>query len=299
MTVAGDIALKTGVEGDDLNDTERHNDRPTLTTVAVDTTQTDLSWTPVQGNPTGYEVGWLPGVGGPWRAIDPAHEGAGLAYSHRNLTPGDRHLYRVRAIFAGGVTGEWSDEVSAVTPKDTGMGLKKWLLIGGAVVALIVVIGLLASRPKDPNEIAETFIKGNIDQAGEQIAGFVVGDNWLLKELGGEWVEDRIHDIIKWSYTEARPMGGDGLYLVVATARVSFTVDYAVLGRTYSVEASLPFNLEVDTDSEIVKSEPNYAAGRVTHDIPAVPQLPSTEDAVEKVDEAKDKAQDLLKKLSN
>ena len=188
-----------------------------------------------------------------------------------------------------------------VTPDDKGRNAKKWLLIGGAVAALavIVVALLLLSGPADPNEIARAYIDGNIDQVGEQIAGFIVGDNWLLKELGGEWVEDRIHDVIKWSYTETRPIGDDNLYLVVGTARVSFTVDYAALGRTYSVEASLPFNLAVNTDSEVVRSEPDYGAGRVTHDIPAVSQLPSTEEAIEKIDDAKDKAKDLIKSLGN
>jgi len=48
-----------------------------------------------------------------------------------------------------------------------------------------------------------------------------------------------------------------------------------------------------------VSGRPDYAGGRVEHDIPAVPQLPSGREIKEKADEATDKAKDLLKNLSN
>lgn len=69
------------------------------------------------------------------------------------------------------------------------------------------------------------------------------------------------------------------------------------------IEASLPFELTVRPGDDMVSGRPDYAAGRIEHDIPAVPQLPSAEEAAEKVDEAKealkDKAGDVLKKLGN
>ena len=48
-------------------------------------------------------------------------------------------LYRVRAVFVDGETGEWSDEVFVVTPEDKRQNLKKWLFIGGAIVAIATV----------------------------------------------------------------------------------------------------------------------------------------------------------------
>ena len=191
-----------------------------------------------------------------------------------------------------------SESSSEVTPDDKGQILRKQILLFGVVATLAVVMLLLAACTNDPNELARAYIDGNIDKMGEQTAGFVAGDNWLLKELGGEWVEDRIHDTIEWSYVDAQPIGDD-LYLVVATASGSVAVDYERFRKTYSVEASLPFNLEVNTNSGTVRSEPDYASGRVTHDIPAAPEFLGTEEAIEKVDAAKDKAKDLLRKIGN
>ena len=78
---------------------------------------------------------------GPWHAVDPAHEGASVAYSHKNLMTAIGYLYRVRGVFVDGETGEWSDETFVVTPEDKRQNLKKWLFISGAIVA-IAVIGL-------------------------------------------------------------------------------------------------------------------------------------------------------------
>ena len=178
----------------------------------------------------------------------------------------------------------------------------KWwkigLLIAGSIVVALVIVGLLLGGEPDPNEMARVYIEGNIDKLGEDVAGFVVGDNWLLKELGGEYVEDRVNDVIHWSYSPAR-LVSDGEYLVTATASVVFNVDYDVLGRTFFIEANLPFKLTVRPGDDTVSAKPDYAAGRIEHDIPAVPQLPSAEEAMEKADELKDKAGDVLKKLGN
>lgn len=182
--------------------------------------------------------------------------------------------------------------------KPSGRWWKIALLVAGGVVVVLVVVGLLLGGEPDPNEMARDYIEGNIDKLGEDIAGFVVGDNWLLRELGGEYVEDRVNDVVHWSYSPAR-LVADGEYRVTATAGVVFNVDYDVLGRTFFVEASLPFELVLRPGDDTVISRPDYAAGRIEHDIPAVPQLPSAEEAMEKVDEAKDKAGDVLRNLGN
>ena len=196
--------------------------------------------------------------------------------------------------------------------QSSGRWWKIGLLVGGVVavvVIVVVVLGMILGGERDPNEMARDYIESNIDKFGEDVAGFVVGDNWLLRELGGEYVEDRVNDVIHWSYSPARVVSS-GEYRVIATASVVFNVDYDVLGRTFFVEASLPFELTIRPGDDTVISRPDYSAGRIEHDIPAVPQLPSAdeakekaEEAVEKVDEAKeeleDKVGDALKKLGN
>ena len=193
-------------------------------------------------------------------------------------------------------------------PKRNGLPRDWWkigLIAIGAVLAVGIVVSLIIGGEPDPNEMARAYIEGNIDKLGEDVASFLVGDNWLLKELGGEYVEDRVNDVVQWSYSPAR-LVSEGEYKVTATAMTVFNVDYDVLGRTYFIEASLPFNLTVRPGAGTVSAKPDYAGGRLEHDIPAIPQLPSGREAVEKVEEAKekvdettDKAKDLLKKLGN
>ena len=54
-----------GMEGDDVNDKEHHHTRPILLAVVVNTTQVDMSWSAIEGGPSGYEVEWRPGILGP------------------------------------------------------------------------------------------------------------------------------------------------------------------------------------------------------------------------------------------
>ncbi len=180
----------------------------------------------------------------------------------------------------------------------TDKGWKIGLLIAGGIVVALVIVGLLLGGERDPNEMAREYIEGNIDELGEDVAGFVVGDNWLLKELGGEYIEDRVNDVVRWSYSPAR-LVSDGEYLVTATASVALNVDYDALGRTFFIEASLPFKLTVRPGDDTVSAKADYLAGRIAHDIPAIPHLPSAGEAMEKADELKDKAGDVLKKLGN
>ena len=158
------------------------------------------------------------------------------------------------------------------------------LILIVAMLVFALVVFLLMRGKSDPNEMARGYIEGNIDKFGEDVAGFIVRDNWLLKELGRKYVEDRVNDVIQWSYSPAR-LVAEGEYKVTATAMTVFNVDYDVLGRTYFIEASLPFNLTLRPDTRTVIVRPDYAGGRLEHDIPAIPRLPSGREAVEKAAE--------------
>ena len=67
-------------------------------------------------------------------------------------------------------------------------------------------------------------------------------DALILKELGGEWVEDRVHENLAWTYSSA-VKGSDG-YLVVATGMVSLDVSMSPLSGV--IEVSAPFELLIE-----------------------------------------------------
>ena len=166
------------------------------------------------------------------------------------------------------------------------------LSVFGVVVAAAIIGYALLNSKLTPDELAMEYINGNVDELGEDIAGFVVGGNWLLKELGGEYVEDQVHKVVKWDYTPARPLDNDdGMYEVTSTAHVRFGVDVPL--GSGSVEAGLPFVLTIDHGNQlVVSSEADYLAAYFETDIPDVPSLDTSAD--EAVDSAKDKLRRLL-----
>ena len=68
--------------------------------------------------------------------------------------------------------------------------------------------------------------------------------------------------MIQWSYSPAR-LVSEGEYEVTATAMTVFNVDYDVLGRTYFIEASLPFSLTIRPDAGTVSAKPDYPGGHI------------------------------------
>ena len=131
-----------------------------------------------------------------------------------------------------------------------------WLIAGLvalAVIAGLVLVGVFGPGllKLSPEEVAQEWVESNIDATGEEIAEFLLGSHWVVRELGGEYVESRINDTVQWQYAEARSLSGD-LYEVQATASVSFTVDITVASGT--IAAGLPFLLTVDHDAQTVTS---------------------------------------------
>ena len=126
----------------------------------------------------------------------------------------------------------------------------------------------LPSLDKVLHDIARKHIGDKIDAFSEQIALFIVGGNWLLKELGGEYVEDKIHDVIMWEYQPSNSLGDDK-YEVVAVSYVEFSVDIPT--GTAKVEAGLPFVLTIDLDVQVVdKASPDLLSAYLKTDIPDV-----------------------------
>ena len=142
-----------------------------------------------------------------------------------------------------------------------------------------------------PEELAERYVNDKIDAIGETIAGVLLLQAPMLSELGGELIEDRIHDVIKWRYAAARDLGG-GRYNVVATASVGFEVEIAL--ASVGVAMSLPFDIMVDHGAQTVtRMEPNIAAMSLDLDAPAL------EAAVDKaVDAATEKASEVVEQAA-
>lgn len=133
-----------------------------------------------------------------------------------------------------------------------------------------------------PEELAERHVNDKIDAIGETIAGILLLQAPILSELGGEFVEDRIHDAVTWRYAPATDLGG-GMHEVTATASVGFKASIAL--ASVSVAFSLPFDMRIDHSAQRVTSmTPNIAAASLDLDAPTL------EDATEAVDKAVDAA---------
>ena len=170
------------------------------------------------------------------------------------------------------------------------------------VVSVGVVVFLLLPEP-DPQEVARRWAADNVDAAGEEIAEFILDalgqeglQGQILKELGGEWIEDRIHEHLVWDFSHTVDGGGNN-HIVVATARVAFQIDQPpVSGR---ISAYLPFRLVIRgnevLEDNIILSDAGFDAKLEGMEIELTPS--SIGEEVEKAEEAVEDAADKLKGL--
>ncbi len=165
-------------------------------------------------------------------------------------------------------------------------------VIGGAVV-IVVLAGILLymvgiGRPNlTPEEVAQRWVNDNVDLGGELLAGWILGvgpveppgaAGWLAKEIGGELIEDKIHEVIKWDYSSARSVA-DG-WEVTATASISFP-DYA------GFEAGLPLILRIE--GQVVSDwRPDYMSAYARADIPDIVDVAETISNISEVLNAED-----------
>ena len=161
-----------------------------------------------------------------------------------------------------------------------------WIVIGVGIVGLLVV-ALLAlpqviSPPLSAEELTRRHVDDTVDEWGEVVARHVLlGAPGFVKELGGEYVEDRIHEVVKWNYSEST-RAESGLHHVMATAYVSFGVDITVPPGT--ITASLPFLSTVDQPAQrIMTFAPQPTAASVDFDFPG---LEAVEEKAKEVSEA-------------
>ncbi len=159
------------------------------------------------------------------------------------------------------------------------------LPVPGAMVAvvlaaiLIFALGAGCSEELTPEQVARNWVNDNVDLGGELLAEWILGAGpvepsgaagWLAKEVGGELIEDKIHEVIKWDYSSARDLG-DG-WEVTATASVSFP-EYA------GFEAGLPLILRIK-GQEVVDWRPDYTAAYARADIPDISGMVATASSI-------------------
>ena len=135
-------------------------------------------------------------------------------------------------------------------------------LIWGIVLLAAFSVGCEA-KP-DPailaQNLAEEYIDDNVDSISEDIAGLIYEQNPLLREIGGELIEDEIHQKVQWIYSPATSIG-DETYKLVATGQVDVEVGVSIAKVT--VEVDIPIDLTIDVASERVVSDIDLKRARI------------------------------------
>ena len=118
--------------------------------------------------------------------------------------------------------------------------------------ALLIVCGSGPDPAEKAKELAKAYVNDNIDSLSEEIAGLIIDQNRLAREIGGEIIEDKIHENVTWAYSPATLIRED-IYSLAASAAIEFEVGVPIL--KINVKAELPVNLTVDVDTEQVQSD--------------------------------------------
>ena len=158
--------------------------------------------------------------------------------------------------------------------RDNKRDYKPFIVFAAAVIVVNVVVLWFFLREdapaadfreyaSTPEEIAAKYVSDNIDDLGEEIVGFIAPEilpviSKVEQELGGEYPEDMIRDVVNWDYS-AEPTGEDGVYNVTATSIVNLEIDAEGL-VSGEVKGTLPFLIVVDMDAQSVRrAEPRFA----------------------------------------
>ena len=63
--------------------------------------------------------------------------------------------------------------------------------------ALSIACGSGQDHAEKAQELAKTHVNDNIDALSEEIASLIIDQNRLAREIGGEIIEDKIHENVK------------------------------------------------------------------------------------------------------
>ena len=140
--------------------------------------------------------------------------------------------------------------------------------IAVSLLALITFASLAAgcgsgeSKEDIASEVAKAWVSASIDEVADEVIELVVGEAPIVNQIAGAVLSDQIRDNLLWEYSPPKREAEDR-YQVTATASVTLEIKIPILGaKTYA--ASLPFILDVDTDTEaVVRWVPDLPSARV------------------------------------
>ena len=123
----------------------------------------------------------------------------------------------------------------------------------GVVLAGVLVLVLIGANKPDPIEVAKAWTAAETDRVGEVMAAEIleaVGaqpglPTVVAKELGGEWIEDRLHEAVQWTYAHEGTVAKAEIVTATASARVQFPTPVGVL----DIRAALPVRLSIEGDA--------------------------------------------------
>ena len=133
---------------------------------------------------------------------------------------------------------------------------KKLLIFVGVAIAVGVIVGVWAASgsdsPPDPKQVARQWVSDKTDAVSEETLRLVLdalGEEGVLAtaiaELGGEWLEDRIHENLSWTFSEPVPRGDS--HMVVATGAAQVQVDRGPIKGSLTI--TIPTELTIQGDS--------------------------------------------------
>ena len=125
------------------------------------------------------------------------------------------------------------------------------------IMLTIVCVGLLAAcggedKKAIATEVAKTWTDTSMSGVSGTVAELIIGEEPMVAQLAGGALAGLVRETLTWDYSEPERESEDR-YAVTATATADVRIDVPLVAdKRYVV--SVPFNLDVDTNSRAVVS---------------------------------------------
>ena len=142
-----------------------------------------------------------------------------------------------------------------------------------AIVAVMVAACGEESESDIATKAAKDWVDRNIDRAADEIVALLIGEAPIVSQIASDVLAGQIRRNVNWTYStpsrriEYQADSWDTYeakvrYDVTATATVELTLSLPMAGpKTYTV--SLPFDLEVKTETRSAGGDPDRPSGTV------------------------------------
>ena len=252
---------------------------PTLTATAG-ASQITLTWQTV-ANAVSYELEWKDGNTG-WQSVGGVL--TGTSYTHENLTPGTTYQYRIRAVNANGVKGEWSAGLSV--PVTTTSPDKE------ALVALYRATGgdhwrnknnWLSNQPLNAWHGVTTDGSGRVtglDLAGKRLRGSIPSEqlgkltNLTALNLSGNELRGSIpSELGKLTNLTTLNLSGNRLNGSIPSELGKLTNLTALNLSGNKLNGAIPFALTGLTNLTVLRLDNNQISGRISPELSKLTKL--------------------------